>query len=48
MDCILYLVKHPLLISKDQEQTKQNWFQGAPDQADDKWIEIKNVRITQL
>ena len=45
MDFILYLVSHPLLITKDQEQTKQNWFVVA---GNGEWSEVKNMKITQL
>merc|ERR1739838_840891 len=48
-NCWLYItskVDQPLLIAKDQERTKRNWKEF--DTSSNKWLEVKNMKITQL
>ena len=41
-----HLVDQPLSIAKDQERTKRSWKEF--DTSTGKWLEVKNMKITQL
>merc|ERR1712176_428691 len=48
-NCWLYItskVDQPLSIAKDQERTKRSWKEF--DTSTGKWLEVKNMKITQL
>merc|ERR1712193_7180 len=48
-NCWLYIpskVDQPLLIAKDQQRTRRNWKEY--DTASNKWMEVKNMKISKL
>merc|ERR1712153_189776 len=48
-NCWLYItskVDQPMMIAKDQLRTKRNWKEF--DTSNNKWLEVKNMNITQL
>merc|ERR1712176_49926 len=48
-NCWLYItskVDQPLLISRDQQRTRRNWKEY--DTATNKWMEVKNMKISKL